>query len=74
MSQFNESKRAIWVKTGTRALPPLIHYFIGFRVFKALWCGTGDNYLIVLIQKSLILISHNFHTWSTRDITHFLQG
>jgi hypothetical protein len=61
MSPFNESKRAIWIVTKTRALPPLIHYFIGFRFFKALWCRTGNNYLIVLIQKILMLISHNSH-------------
>jgi hypothetical protein len=51
MSSFNESKRAIWVITKKRALPPLIHYFISFRVFKALWCETGDNYLIVFNAK-----------------------
>jgi hypothetical protein len=68
MSLFNESKRAIWVVTKTRALPLLIHHFIGFKVFKALWCRTGDNYLSVLMQKSLMLINHNFHTWFTRDI------
>jgi hypothetical protein len=49
MSLFNESKRAIWVIAKKRALPPLIHHFIGFRVFKALWCRTSDNYLVVLM-------------------------
>jgi hypothetical protein len=49
MTPFNESKRAIWVVIEKRALPPLIHHFIGFRVFKALWCRTGDNYRIVLM-------------------------
>jgi hypothetical protein len=54
MSPFNESKHAVWVITKKRALPPLIHNFIGFRVFKVLWYRTGDNYLIVLMQKSLM--------------------
>jgi hypothetical protein len=37
------------------ALLPLIHHSIGFRVFKALWCRTGDNCLIVLMQKKIML-------------------
>jgi hypothetical protein len=55
MSSFNESKLVIWVVAKKRALPLLIHHFIGFRVFKALWCRTDDNYLVVLMQKSLML-------------------
>jgi hypothetical protein len=55
MSPFSKSKRAISMITEKRALPPLIHHFIGLRVFKALWCKTGDNYLMVLVQKSLML-------------------
>jgi hypothetical protein len=55
MSPFSKSKRALSVITEKRALPLLIHHFIGFRVFKALWCKTGDNYLILLMQKSLML-------------------
>jgi hypothetical protein len=35
MNPTNESKRAISVNTKKRALSSLIHYLIGFRVFKA---------------------------------------
>jgi hypothetical protein len=35
MSQFNESKRAFRVVIKKRALPPLTHHLMCFRVFKA---------------------------------------
>jgi hypothetical protein len=35
MSPFNESKRAFRVVTKKRALPPLIHHLMRFKVFKA---------------------------------------
>jgi hypothetical protein len=55
MNLINKSKRVIRGMIKKMALSLLIHHFIGFRVFKALWCRTGDNCLIVLMQKMIML-------------------
>jgi hypothetical protein len=56
MSPFSKSKCAFYVITKKRALPPLIHHSIGFRVIEALRCKTGDNCLIVFnAEKSNVV-------------------
>jgi hypothetical protein len=55
MSPFNESKRALRVVTKRWALPLVVHHLKGFWGFQDLWCRTDDNYLVVLMQKSIML-------------------